>query len=112
MRSDPPEERGEYGPPADVYRRYARAHNLSHLARRLPEDLPFIAITLSTVNGVPVPTVWPIGGAADAAQWWGLHLPSGIFYAALFNNDWYPRYPPKLVREYLRGGKWLGPIPP
>jgi hypothetical protein len=113
MRTDSPEDaRGEYGPPAAEYRRYARAYNLARLQHRHPEDLPFTAITLSTVNGVPVPAAWQLNDAAYAAQWWGLHMPPGIFYAALFNNDWFPRYPPKLVREYLHGGKWLGPIPP
>jgi len=115
MRSDLPEERGEYGPPAAEYRRFARAYNLSRLADpKYPRegDTSFVAITLSTVNGVPVPSVWQLYDAAYAAQWWGLHMPPGIFYAALFNNDWYPRYPPKLVREHLRGGTWLGPISP
>lgn len=112
MRNDVPEERGEYGPPADVYRRFARAYNLSRLAQRHAEDLPFAAITLSTVDGAPVPTVWQLYDAAYATTWWGRHLPPGIFYAALFNNTWFPRYPPKLVREYLHGGKWLGPISP
>jgi hypothetical protein len=96
-------ERGEYGPPADVYRKIARGFNRP--------DFPFVVVTLSTVNGAIVPSTWPLSGAQEAWAWFPRYLPSGIFYAAMFNNEWISRGPARLVREYLHGGKWLGPIP-
>ena len=107
MRSDPAEnERGEYGPPADVYRRIARGFNRP--------DYPFAVVLLSVVDGAIVPTTLNLFDAKDAYEWWGPDHLSGIFYAALFDNQWLERRGgnPRLVREHLHGGKWLGPIPP
>lgn len=118
------EERGEYGPPADVYRRIARGFN------RL--DYPYAAVLLYTNReGGIFPLVFHIHDARDAWEWWGGSRLEGSFYGALFANhllrpsgqwtqrDGRPAFirdpgfaPPKLEREFLRGGKWLGPMPP
>lgn len=105
---------GEYGAAADVYRQIARNYNQARLAHpKYPQegDTSLVAITLSTVNGVPVPYAWGLYDYNYARQWWYGHMPRGIFYAALFDNNFYPRYPPKLLREYLKDAKWVGPMP-
>jgi hypothetical protein len=103
-KQQPEEARGEYGPPADMYRRIARAYN------RL--DYPLAAVLLHTNSaGEIIPWVSNLYSPGYAYEWWGGPRLSG-FYGALFDNQWLDRGPVRLVREFLRGGKWLGPIMP
>jgi len=103
----PETERGEYGPPADVYRQIARGFNRP--------DYPFAAVLLNaTSDGGIIPTVLNLFDARTASEWWGGFRLSGIFYGVLFDNQWLSQSGgrAKLVREYLHGGTWLGPMTP
>lgn len=105
IAQQPENARGEYGPPADMYRRIARSFNRT--------DYPFAAVLLTARNGVILPPdVLNLFDARGAWEWWRPPRLDGYFYGALFNNQWLDRGPVTLVREFLRGGKWLGPIQP